>query len=397
MGRFFILSGLLIGISSILQWLDLPLNNTLIWWSIYVLILYAFIKFRQRISASAIKIFIVWLSISAVYGGMYMTENYWDWKLLVSNYMSMMLLVGTYTFSSPTTLSPFLRTWFRYGWIIFIVLCPFMGSDAFGRYLVPYAFLSLFLSIIQDKKNILLIFIALVLTIIFGYEDRSSTIKFVFYLLIGISLIYWHVWRKISDKLFKALHVIFLSLPFLFTVLGISGIFNVFQIKEELNLEPASVDDVRLVDTRTFLYVEEIESAIDHDYVICGRSIARGYDSLTFGGTIDQMLGVNRGERGACEVCILNIFNYMGVIGVILYFFIFLQASYLAIYKSNNQYVKIVGVYITFRWMYAFIHDGIEFNLNFLFIVIGLAICYSPQFRHMTALEFKHFINNSIK
>ena len=80
-----------------------------------------------------------------------------------------------------------------------------------------------------------------------------------------------------------------------------------------------------------------------------------------------------------------------------LYFFIFLQASYLAIYKSNNQYVKIVGVYITFRWMYAFIHDGIEFNLNFLFIVIGLAICYSPQFRHMTALEFKHFINNSIK
>ncbi len=37
-----------------------------------------------------------------------------------------------------------------------------------------------------------------------------------------------------------------------------------------------------LVDTRTFLYAEEIQSAIKNNYIIIGRSIARGYDSLFF-------------------------------------------------------------------------------------------------------------------
>ena len=78
-----------------------------------------------------------------------------------------------------------------------------------------------------------------------------------------------------------------------------------------------------LADTRTFLYVEEISSAIKNKYVVQGRSIARGYDSMSFGKSIDKALGIQRGERQMSETSILNIFNYFGIIGVVSYFCIF--------------------------------------------------------------------------
>lgn len=389
---------LLISISSILQWCSLPIGNTFLWWLLQSTILFIFFYLSPKCySIFPIKIFLIYVAFSAIYGAIYMTENYWDWKLLVSNLMSMLLLISVYTFSTPILLAIILRSWYKYGWIIFIVLCPFLGSDAFGRYLVPYAFLSIFISILYSKKYLYAIGIALMITIYFGYEDRSNTIKFLVYLLMGISLIYWKYWKNKSKFIFRSIHCAFLFLPFVFLFLAITNKFNIFNIGEELHIKETPINKEQLADTRTLLYVEEITSAINNNYLIQGRSIARGYDSLLFGKNIGKSLGTNNNERPSCEVCILNIFNYMGIIGVLLYFFIFYRASYLAIYKSNNQYVKMMGIYIAFRWMYAFIHDGIEFNLNFLFIIIGLAICYSPQFRKMNAWEFRLFIYKCTK
>lgn len=389
---------LLISISSILSWCSLPIGNTFLWWLLQSIILFVFFNLSPKhYSIFPVKAFLFYVGFSAIYGAIYMTENYWDWKLLVSNLMSMLLLISVYTFSTPILLSIILKSWYKYGWIIFIVLCPFLGSNAFGRYLVPYAFLSIFISILYSKKYLYAIGTALIITIYFGYEDRSSTIKFLVYLLMGISLIYWKYWKNKSKFIFRSIHCVFLFLPFVFLFLAITNKFNVFNIKEELHIKEASINEEQLADTRTLLYAEEITSAINNNYLIQGRSIARGYDSLLFGKYIDKSSGTNNNERPSCEVCILNIFNYMGIIGVLLYFFIFYRASYLAIYKSNNQYVKMMGIYIAFRWMYAFIHDGIEFNLNFLFIIIGLAICYSPQFRKMNAWEFRLFIYKCTK
>lgn len=398
MKTFIQYSTLLIGISSIIQWCSLPLRNTFIWWLISSIYIICCCKKKEpNINIISINIFIVCLFISALYGALYMTINYWDWKLLASNLLFTSLLLCTYYFSNPIRLSETLKIWFKYGWIIFLFLIPFLESDAFGRYLIPYSFLAMFISIVK-KKYYFLIGIAFFITYYWGYEDRSSTIKFVMSLCLGLSLTIWNSWKKISNMIFRTLHIILIVFPILFSILGISGIFNILNIKEELNI---SDTDKRseyggLTDTRTGLYIEEITSAIDHNYVIQGRSIARGYDSIMFGEASDRAMGIKRGERQQSEVCILNIFNYMGLIGVILYFFIFLSASYKAIYHSNNQYVKIVGLYVAFRWVYSFIHDGIEFNLNFLFIIISLSICFSPYFRNMSPKEFKCFINKSV-
>ncbi|WP_298487923.1 hypothetical protein [uncultured Maribacter sp.] len=145
-------------------------------------------------------------------------------------------------------------------------------------------------------------------------------------------------------------------------------------------------------DTRTFLYVEEILSAIKYDYVIFGRTPARGYESPTFGREIDKDLKRNKMERFSSEVSILNIFNWTGLIGVVLYFLIFVRASYLALKKSNNWALKCLGIYVAFRWMYAWVEDYSSFDLSFLFLFLAISICYSKAFRDMTDSEFKYWL-----
>ena len=90
----------------------------------------------------------------------------------------------------------------------------------------------------------------------------------------------------------------------------------------------------------------------------------------------DQTGWTERMERQSCEVSILNIFNYFGLIGVTLYCFIFLQASFLAIYKSRNRIIPVIGLYISFRWLFAFIEDFSRFDLNYMFLWLMIGMCY---------------------
>ena len=187
--------------------------------------------------------------------------------------------------------------------------------------------------------------------------------------------------------------------PFILFTLAAVGTFNVFKINEYLTtktiLEAKSANGSegteRLdADTRTFLYEETVKSAINNDYVFIGHSLARGYESNTFG--FQDFYG--RGERYASEVSILNIFTYMGIVGVFLYFSIFLSATYKALYKSQNIYIKMLGIYLSFRWVYAWVEDFNRFDLNYLFLWITIAMCLSPQFRYMNNKEFEQWIRS---
>ena len=101
-------------------------------------------------------------------------------------------------------------------------------------------------------------------------------------------------------------------------------------------------------------------------------------------------------ERGGCEVSILNIYTYIGLIGVIIYYLIFYSSSYLAIYKSNNIYIKLLGVFITFRWLYAWVEDFNNFDINYVMIWFMIGMCYSTQFRNMNNCQFKKWVISTL-
>jgi len=190
--------------------------------------------------------------------------------------------------------------------------------------------------------------------------------------------------------------------PFILFTLAISGVFNVFKISEyisgnyhevKLNSEGESITEDLTTDTRTFLYKDVLSTAFVYDSWLIGRSPARGNISEQFASS--DLNG--RGERSANEVAILNIFTWTGCVGVFFYLFIFYKATYLAINKSNNIFIKIVGLFIAFRWCYSWVEDVNNFTLNFFMLWIMIGICFSKTLRKMNDKEFEYWINSIFK
>lgn len=393
---------LLISLSTVLPWCSLPIGNTFIWWLLQSYILFIFYELKPvKYTIFPIRIFHIYFAFSAIYGAVFMTENYWDWKLLINNLMVFSMPLVSLVFVNPIYLPSVLKCWFKYAWIILILLVPFLGSDAYGRYLVPFSFLALFITHLNKKYTILTI-IAFLITITLGSASRSDMLKFSVCLILGISSFFSYIWK--NKKLILGIAMTMMVAPIVFFILGVSGVFNIFKVEEEFGLEGkyqlSNSDDEKysaLTDTRTLLYAEELQSAINNKYIICGRSIARGYDSILFGDSVDEATGTKRGERQSCETSILNIFNYFGAIGVIIYFFIFFRASFLAINKSRNIFIHVIGVYVAFRWLFAWIEDFSVFDLNYLFLWILIGICYSPKIRYMSNNDFKNWLCTIIR
>ncbi len=78
--------------------------------------------------------------------------------------------------------------------------------------------------------------------------------------------------------------------------------------------------------------------------------------------------------------------------GVILYFLVFSKASYLAIFRSNNTMIKIIGLYISFRWTYAWVEDFSRFDLSYFFLWVMIGMCFSKSFREMNNADMKIWV-----
>jgi len=162
--------------------------------------------------------------------------------------------------------------------------------------------------------------------------------------------------------------------------------------KAKVEVDGKISEESLTVDTRTGLYIEVLTSAVKNDYILLGRTPARGNDSLAFGEFLAVELNTGKSERFGNEVSILNVFTWTGVVGVVLYFFIFFRASYLAIHKSNNIFIKIIGLFVAFRWLYAWVEDFSRFDMSNIILWMLISMCFSIEFRNMTNFEFKLWV-----
>lgn len=183
------------------------------------------------------------------------------------------------------------------------------------------------------------------------------------------------------------------------------GTFNIFQdlvsnrgeYIETKIVDGQVVEEDLSADTRTFIYKEVIESALKHDYIFWGRTPARGNDSMTFGTYGAEILKTGKYERHSNELCHTNVFTWLGLIGVILYSLIYLRSSYLAVYQSNNIYIKFLGCFIAFRWAYGWIEDQNRFDIMNIALWMMIAMGLSKQFRIMNNRQFQTWLINIFK
>lgn len=343
---------------------------------------------QNRKNMISVNLYLFW-TILCIIRGVFEAQGYWEWKAFINNAMGLLLPIIAYSATNKIVLRSLLSFYVKYALPLFLILIFLVQTDAYGFYLMPVSFLLLFLPALSVRKRVLLlIFTAIVLTADLG--ARSNVIKFSIPLLL---LIIYFKREIITPKVLEFARLTLIIAPLVFFTLAVTGVFNIFNMSEYLgehtvtgtDTEGKRVEQNIATDTRSFIYVEVLESAMKNNYWVFGRTPARGNDSEAFGDVEAVLTG--RYERSGNEVGIANVFTWLGVIGVIFYLFVFYRASYLAVNRSNNIYAKMLGIYIAFRWLYSWVEDVNNFSLNYFMLWIMIGMCFSYSFRVMTNYE----------
>ena len=372
------------------------LNNTTIVWVLSIIILavfflarYSFFDRKNEQNLRIVWIYLLW-NIVCIVRGMLVAEIYWDWKGLISNAMALLLPIVAYSATNKKVVQYMLSYYVRYVLPLFLIFALILRADAYGFYLIPMSFLLLFLPALTLRQKILVITVTLVV-ITADLGARSNVIKFGVPLLI---LGFYYLRSMITVKVMEAVRLSLFVIPVVLFLLGVSEIFNVFKMDDYVKGDYTTVGTDEFgnrveinvtTDTRTFIYSEVLQSAINNNYWLLGRTPARGNDSEIFGERAYEL--TRRSERLANEIGLANVFTWTGIAGVILYTLIFFRASYLAVNRSANIYAKMLGIYIAFRWLYAWVEDVNNFSINYFMLWVMIGLCFSYTFREMTNKE----------
>lgn len=398
------LSIVVIAISSVSNYIasktGIPITNTIFWWILHLLILYVFFRAkksffdkRSRHDMLVVKLYLAW-NLICIVRGIFIAENYWDFKGLLDNSISLSIPIVAYAISNEIVLKSLLKCYVKYALPLFILICLLITKDAYGFYLVPISFFIFYLPVLNVRWKIITSFF----TVVVLFADlgaRSNVIKFAVPILL-LLIYYWRVF--ISVRILEMLRKLLMIAPFVLLLLAMGNVFNVFNIHEyikgdynEIEKNAEGVDEVSdlSADTRSPIYLEVLNTADKYNSWLIGRSPARGNETELFAGMVET---TGRNERLGNEVAVLNIFTWTGAVGVILYMLVFYKASYLALNNSNNIFSKMIGLFVAFHWAYGWVEDINYFTLTTFFLWATIGFCFSKSFRSMSDIEMTNWV-----
>ena len=380
-------------VSSVAGYLLVPIGSTAMWWMIRIGILaIIFLNREKTFHPMPLMSWIALLLVSGVVG-CFLCRDYWDWKRFVNIMIAYSVCLVALMACQPDVLQKCLYYIYKYFWAIFLLLVFILTSTGIGKLLIPFSFIALFYPLLSTKYK-WFIWMALALTITFGLDSRSDVLKMLVCMLLGVFMM-----RQRFQKLIKRWYWLFFVLPFVLFGLAANHTFNIFEIGSNLWDVEDTESNFDFTDTRTVLYEEVITSAIERQTVFFGVTPAGWYHSewvIRNMDASDIMGDIHYGERGGTESCILNVFLHFGVLGLIIYMLLFVIASYLAINKSNNMYVPLIGFYVAFRFMMGWIEDIVNLDVNMFLLWAMVGMCYSPAFREMTDDDFIEWVDGAI-
>ena len=385
---------------SVNLWSAFPIGNLWTTTILQIFTLYIISKYRSKFTNKNIdlNIYIKWYLIWAIIciiRGFIIAENIFEYKQLALGSIAVLMPILCWLGNSTYYTQKILSFWYKYA-ILFFLLFFFWMVGFTQFYLSPLIILFCFFPLFSNKKAFI-IFIAGILYCVLAGEGRSQYLKAIPALLIGITIYLKRT--SISYKLIKIGHFMaYLSTIAIFTII-LQGLFQNYAGK----MTPEDITEEykeNSTDTRSLIYIDVIESAINNNYILQGRTPARGND-IAFSGILfkwayDDDYIFNKDERHINEVMHLNTFTWCGLIGLVLSSLIFFKASYLAVYKSKNIYISLLGCYVAFQWSYGWIENVQQLDILNITLWIMIGMCYSTDFRQMNNNEFKEWIRKLI-
>lgn len=390
-----LLSALFLGIKQALFVSNLGNATYLAAGASYLLIILVFIillKIDIKITKFNLVIFIyLFWCIIAIFRGFFEAENYWDWKAFLLNNILVMLLplvsvIGTKSKITQEMFFNFVKYLLPASVIVFILSARSINADGFARFVSPVYYLIIFIPLLTRKWKIIIMIVSLI-SFFSNIDSRSNLIRII--VCYGI-VAFYYLKDIFKRKLIEIIRLSLFIIPILLFILALSGLFNVFEMDtyikgdfsySEKDASGQTQEESFTADTRTFLYDEVISSGLKRDTWLFGESAVAGYISDAF---FVSIYDTGSKGRGASEVGILNIFNSLGLIGVIIYTLVFFYASFLSVNRSQNYISKLLGIFIAFRWLYSWIEEFTDFDMNFFFLWLVVGLCFSETFRNKT-------------
>lgn len=391
---------------SVNQWSRFPIGNTYFGWGIAFAMIGIVIWFGKNTNSFAdsdfrlCRAYLFWLIICII-RGIFVAENYWEYKQLVEGALALSMPLFVFYFKEPQYLSMVLQKWNI--WIPSLFLLFFFWVTSPGSkhfFLTPILLYGCFFVYLPAKWKFF-VGMGLALMLFGDFGARAQVMKAIATILCAVAFKYF---GKKKDYLMKTIHWLCYVGPIILLILGIFGTFNIFsdsvsdrnydKYKQTKIVDGQIIEEDLAADTRTFIYKEVIGSALKHNYVIWGRTPARGNDSYALGAYNAEILKTGKYERHCNELCHLNVFTWLGLIGLLLHCSIYLIASYRAVYCSKNIFIRYIGVMVAFNWAFGWVENFTRFDIMNLTIWIMISICLSKQFRNMDDLQFEYWFKS---
>lgn len=342
-----------------------------------------------------LNLYFIW-TIICVIRGFFIADNYIEYKQLLIGTIGSVVPVAVFFFISPNRTAKSLNMWFKASVVLMLIFIWYEGFSQY--YLSPYLLLFCFFPLFTSKKLRWLIILFAMAYIFYDTLNRSHIIK------AGVALMiaFYILLDKYNVKLVKIGHVLgYLSTIALFAMVLSDATGLILGNMDYQEASSNNADrDVRHKDTRSLILADVVQSSIDNDYWLAGHTPARGYEIIIssdlFMAQYDDLRAFNKNERHKNEMVLTNIFTWEGLIGLILYSLIYMRSSFLAVYRSKNRYIPLLGCYIAFRWSYGWVEDVNSFYILDISLWMMIAMCYSSKFREMTDQDFKLWFNSLI-
>lgn len=274
-------------------------------------------------------------------------------------------------------------------WIL--VLLPFYRIGFTASYLEIFLPFLLFFNIASTRVKVILVLYALFFILFPG--QRSNLLLFI---SVFIILLFKYIPLLKTKNAMRLMGWIFYFIPIICILLFIVKGFNVFDFSSYLNGEEQYGQENLFDDTRTGLYLESYNSIINHGTWMFGESPSFGYDSIWR----SQYYSITSSIQRYCEVCVINIYVWYGLVGLLLFCYLF----FLIIKKAFNSQSPIIitlGLYISLFYMMCWVENcncwvSVRFIFVYLFIGFILQIKKTNMSNKGTEHYFKKMLNLNV-
>ena len=344
-----------------------------------------------------------WLySIFIAVLGLVLSENYWDYKNVLfyyipSIFISLTIFLGIRFEENLDILKFLINVIFPittiFGIIFFIIFNEFFYKNDYDylitRLTIPIFFFVLAFPFLTRKNKILILFFS----IFYIFIDplwRTNILRIV----ACWTFVFIYLTFGLNKKLLNMIGIITLIIPLTFLYTGYTGKLDIFEYYSSENSGLTGTQRKQLSNTRTFLYAEVINSMKNKDNsLLFGGGASNGYQTNYFNDA-NVSLYSNQ-ERYRAEAAFLNTLNRSGLIGVLLEMLILFFAAYYAINKSNNDFCKLLALYLYLSFILYFLELPQELNLGYFFYYFIIGICLNNSFRKANDKEV-NFLFKSI-